>query len=435
MASIIKMIGKPRKDPKTGKPLKPITSYKLRWYYPVPGGKAEEQTVTWREYADIRTLKGIVEARGGRVRKTDPDVLDRSIISGKQTRVDHKPFGLTVPQLLDEFMTQKARDGIKSTSLISYGVRADVIRAYWADEYVSQLIVPLSDEGDMSDKGRALLDHVTKDLGLSPQAVMEFASAMLNYAVKKDYLTKNPLKLIKLPPQDKFEPRFLSQEEFDLLLSHETDPEYRLLLITAWETGMRSGEILALEREDIRIINGKAYITVKKTVVPGKSGKRTTHAPKSGKHRQVVITTELADELLAPGRHPRRIFPARRNSHDLMNPGSLCDWFARLRKRAMGVHWKTGEPLPDHTGPRITGRPPRFHDLRHSHASNLLGAGVDMFVVSKRLGHSTITITVDIYGHLGKAADDAVLSAIALHRPGHLIGLPDYQTRVISKAA
>jgi integrase len=60
----------------------------------------------------------------------------------------------------------------------------------------------------------------------------------------------------------------------------------------------------------------------------------------------------------------------------------------------------------------------RFHDLRHLHASLLIAAGVPLAIVSKRLGHSTIAITVDLYGHLLRDANrDAATAAAAMLAP------------------
>ena len=54
-----------------------------------------------------------------------------------------------------------------------------------------------------------------------------------------------------------------------------------------------------------------------------------------------------------------------------------------------------------------------IHALRHSHASNLIEAGVNMYKISKRLGHSSIRTTMDIYGHLIDTEEDEVLNAIS----------------------
>jgi len=53
-----------------------------------------------------------------------------------------------------------------------------------------------------------------------------------------------------------------------------------------------------------------------------------------------------------------------------------------------------------------------FHSLRHAHASALIRAGVDVLTVSRRLGHSKSSITLDVYGHLVEGADAAAAKAI-----------------------
>jgi len=378
MASVTKCVGKRS------------TSYEIRWYYPVENGPAEEQTVRWGNYSDARTLKAIIEARGSRVRKTDPDVLDHSIVTGKPTRPDLKPAaGPTVPAVIEEFLAQRAREGVKASTIAAYqsANRAGLLRAVWAEEYTANIDVEMV---------QALQDHIAR-IGMDHRAPMQFLRSLILFAISRGYLETNPLKLVKQPRRvRKFLARYLSQEEFARLLAcvPETD-EFWLFLVTAWDTGLRAGEICALERDDITVVNGKAYITVSKTVALSKD---ETTPPKSGKPRMVAITPELADRLLAPGRHPQRIFPARQNANGWLGSSYVTKRFAVVRKAA-----------------KLTGRQPRFHDLRHSHASNLLGDGVDMYVVSLRLGHTSIAITYEFYSHLGKKAEDAVLSAVTGH--------------------
>ncbi|MGH9005742.1 MAG: tyrosine-type recombinase/integrase, partial [Acidimicrobiia bacterium] len=73
-----------------------------------------------------------------------------------------------------------------------------------------------------------------------------------------------------------------------------------------------------------------------------------------------------------------------------LNPAKEAEKFGRRIARADGV-------------PRI-----RWHDLRHSHASHLLKAGVNIKVVSRRLGHASVSFTLDRYGHLFPEADTAL---------------------------
>ena len=376
-------------------------SYRVRWYYPAEDGcPAQEQRVTWRNLADARTLRGVIDARGGRVRATDPDVLDHSIVTGTPTREDlapARPDGPTVPEVITEFLAKKELDGRKENTLETYDCanRAGLLRAAWGTELMADI-----DEA----KARGLLVHI-KHIGMDHRAPWQFLTSLVRFAMARGYLSTNPLALIATPPRPEPDPRYITQEEFEHLLSKisPNEPEFWLAVVTAWESGLREGEIAALSREDVTVINGKGYITVRHTVALGKkdaNGKRPVimTPPKSGKNRPVVISEELAARLLAPGRHPVQIFPGRQDPKALLRPEYLRKRFEAARALA-----------------KLPGRPPVFHDLRHSHASNQLGAGVDMYVVSKRLGHASIQMTVDIYGHLGKKAEDAQLAAIAAH--------------------
>ncbi len=86
---------------------------------------------------------------------------------------------------------------------------------------------------------------------------------------------------------------------------------------------------------------------------------------------------------------------------------------------------KTPDGKPDRDRPRLTKRP-RVHDLRHTHASWMIAAGTDLFVLQRRLGHESITTTTETYAHLlpdqqaaaAAAAGRALAGGIALSRPG-----------------
>jgi integrase len=56
---------------------------------------------------------------------------------------------------------------------------------------------------------------------------------------------------------------------------------------------------------------------------------------------------------------------------------------------------------------------PRIHDLRHSHASWLIAAGVPLPAIQRRLGHESITTTIDRYGHLAPEMDDTIVAALS----------------------
>ncbi len=83
---------------------------------------------------------------------------------------------------------------------------------------------------------------------------------------------------------------------------------------------------------------------------------------------------------------------------------------------------RRADGTPDLDVPRLTKRP-RVHDLRHTHASWMIGAGTDLFVLQRRLGHESITTTTETYAHLmpdqeRAAADAAGRTMAGLAVPG-----------------
>lgn len=92
-------------------------------------------------------------------------------------------------------------------------------------------------------------------------------------------------------------------------------------------------------------------------------------------------------------------------------PGYNSDWFCFGGYRQLAY---TSAERVKNRAVRDSGLPKiRMHDFRHSHASNLIEAGVNIYKISKRLGHSSISITLDRYGHLIDDEGDEILSAIA----------------------
>jgi integrase len=99
----------------------------------------------------------------------------------------------------------------------------------------------------------------------------------------------------------------------------------------------------------------------------------------------------LAEERMAIGpawREHDLIFPSAVGTP--MDPGNVSHWFSRICRRAGLGHW-------------------HLHELRHSGASLMLAQGTDLYVVSEVLGHSSVAITKDVYGHQSSARSAQLL--------------------------
>jgi len=233
--------------------------------------------------------------------------------------------------------------------------------------------------------------------GLSASTVSYLArtlSAIFNHAVEDGVVVANPAsrpgRYIKLGNRlDKIS--FLTPDEGRVLLDAAQKKALRhyALLLVALRTGMRQGEIIGLQWGDIDW-NGN-FIEIRRT---NWKGHMTT--PKSGKARRCDMSDQLAEvlqdhkrriaaEALAKGRPlPSWVFPS--------DAGTMLD-ASNIRKMFDGCLTLAGL------------RKIRFHDLRHSFASWLIANGESLAYVKGQMGHHSIQITVDTYGHLVPGAN------------------------------
>jgi integrase len=154
---------------------------------------------------------------------------------------------------------------------------------------------------------------------------------------------------------------------------------------------MRRGEVLAVRWKNVDLELGT--LRVMESLEQTKTGIRFK-APKSGRHRAITLPAYAIEELRRLKRQQAEALLAlgvRQTGETLLccradgephQPLSLTYEFARFIGRMKDV-------------PRV-----RFHDLRHSHATQLLASGVHPKIASERLGHASVGITLDLYSHV-----------------------------------
>ena len=109
----------------------------------------------------------------------------------------------------------------------------------------------------------------------------------------------------------------------------------------------------------------------------------------------VSLSPSLVDELVAQLTHA---------THDLVFPSPGGEPLRRSN-----IYYRTWRPAIQAAGLQPA---PRFHDLRHSHVAMLIAAGVPVKAIQDRLGHASIVMTMDRYGHLLQTVDATVLAAV-----------------------
>lgn len=201
---------------------------------------------------------------------------------------------------------------------------------------------------------------------------------MFNHAVLWGYMRDNPALYVRPPRLPHREMDFMTPDEVRLFLE-AVHPWYAPLFLTAIMTGMRLGELQALQWGDISWNNGT--IRVQRSVWRGEF-----QDPKSKRSiRTVGMPRRLAEVLSEYKAH------AAANEHSLVfttPAGKMLDQ-SDLRRRVF-------EPTLERAGLRKM----RIHDLRHTFASLLIDQGENLKYVQMQLGHASIQTTVDRYGHL-----------------------------------
>lgn len=240
--------------------------------------------------------------------------------------------------------------------------------------------------------------------GLSPKTVQNIkalVSGIFTHAYEEDLLSMNPaLKLSRhIMKRDQTKHiNTLTKEEVSKVLSlaFTEYPEYYPLLLCAFRTGMRLGELLGLAWEDIDFEANTIHVR-------RSYSHKHFSTPKSHKSRIVDMSDQLRKTLLAhrmnlfqkfEGQLPEYQLPENFKPNDLIrlafinqDGGTLDPDYFRL-----GVFYKLLEKAKVH---KI-----RIHDIRHTFASMLLLQGEPLNYVMEQLGHASIQTTVDVYGHI-----------------------------------
>lgn len=220
--------------------------------------------------------------------------------------------------------------------------------------------------------------------------VVGVLSSMLEAAVGWGYLEANPCADVEPLPTRSDRQGFAfytaSQSAAWLAKCAELEPAWYPLFLTGFRTGLRLGELFALERGDVDLVSGT--LRVRQSVADHTD---EVTAPKSGKSRTVDLSPQVVEVLRA----------TRRVGVELV----FADATGRRLNRDMLKHpW---ERVAAASGlPRI-----RPHDMRHSYASQLVIAGTPLKVVQEQLGHATIEMTMR-YAHLAPGAARSFVAAL-----------------------
>ena len=243
--------------------------------------------------------------------------------------------------------------------------------------------------------------------GLAPRSLRllkNIVNQTLLLCVSEGRIPNNPCQFVKLPACERYEARFYTKSQIDLLLEKAKDePLYPLIRLTALY-GLRRSEALGLCWDCVDF--EAETITIRRTVSKVTNVVAKDKTKNTSSRRSFPMTNDVKTLLLELREQQRKDkaffgntyqdgqYVFRWNDGRLFSPDYVTDKFSKILKK--------------NDLPHI-----RFHELRHSAASNLLNMGFTLKDVQDWLGHSDIKTTANIYGHLDAKRKTAMAEALA----------------------
>ena len=234
----------------------------------------------------------------------------------------------------------------------------------------------------------------------------------MGHAVKWSIVGTNPVTAAEPPRVQRTEIEILAPDQIRAVLDALRGRPLYPIAVIGLSTGMRRGEIVAVRWSNIDLDGGK--IRVERSLEETKAGLAFKEPKTKAGRRTVGIPPSIVAELRAHHRQQQEqrlalglggaapddlVFP--RADGEAWPPDRLSsNWAKTVRSMKL---------------PTVT-----FHALRHTHVSQLIAAGLDVVTVSRRIGHSNPTVTLNVYAHLFGNTDDRAAQAVETALAGAL---------------
>ena len=320
----------------------------------------------------------------------------------RDTGSDVTPNKITVAEYLDRWIRDYAEDNVAPSTLQRYRQIVERLKPLLGALRLQDIRPAHIQEA----YGRLRRDELAARTVLHHHRVLHEA---LKQAVRWQFLANNPADAVTPPRPERTEMHALDPSGVHQVLDACADLQLRTIISMAVNTGMRLGELLGLRWSDCDLDVATVHL-VRAAQYLANTG-ITFRTPKTNRSRRSIALS--ADTIEVLREHRRRQLEARLAIGPGYRNGDLV--FATVE----------GDPLPpyrvstnfSHLVKRLGIGPLRFHDLRHTAATLMLRAGIHPKIVSERLGHATVAITLDTYSHVlpdmqrdAAAALDAVLA-------------------------
>jgi integrase len=317
----------------------------------------------------------------GKTRREVQDKLKRALLEqqqGKLLPVSRRTVGAYLAEWLEQ-----VRPTIRRRTHDSYALNVRRL-----DPHIGKVRLDALSAADIRKAYAALENSLSARSIEQAHTVLHTA---LRQAVLDGVLDKNPSDAVSSPRPERREMKTLTPGQVQSLMTSTANDRLHALWALLVTTGLRSGEAVGLKWEDVDLDEGS--LTVRRSIqrqvgiglveVPPKTKRssRRVHLADGTVRKLREHRIRQKAEFLSSGRPWNdHCFVFVNGVGGMLDTGNVWESFQRRLRRA-------GLPIV------------RVHDLRHTAASYLLGQGENIKVVQEMLGHSTVTTTIDIYGH------------------------------------
>jgi len=308
----------------------------------------------------------IIRVIGASKREAEAEIVR---LKGEILRDPHG-FGKKAPEVLFEDHAKEFLELYSKQNKRSWArdeISLDHLKEFFKGKYLSEITAEQVERYKAKRRADLVRPEAEEKPGVDPKLIspstinreLACLKTCLNQAVEWEKLDRNPAGKVKKFREPNAKERILTGEEAKRLLDEASD-ELRPVLIVALNTGMRKNEILSLRWKDVDFIKGFIHIA----------------DSKSGRSRNIPMNGLVFETLHAMDRQREFVFENPETKARILDVKTAFKGACR-RAEIKGL---------------------RFHDLRHTAASRMVEAGIDLVTVSKILGHASIQMTMR-YAH------------------------------------
>lgn len=345
--------------------------------------------------------------------KREAEAKLAEILHERATGVERPVGKLTVAAFLDQWLRDYVATNTAPKTLQTY---REIVRAHFVPAFGSLELVALRPTHIQAFYAKALKSgRVDGKGGLSARSVVRYHQvlhAALHQAVRWQLLVRNPGDSVDPPRPERHEIKGLTPAQVRALFAAADGTAIGRLVRTAVLTGLRRGELLGLRWADVDMDRGALHVQQTAQRITGAGV--VFRQPKTRLSRRQVALSPDAVRVLREHRRlqleERLLAGPAYGDQDLVFASTIG---TPLEAGTIARTWAKVVAIADvgHV---------RWHDLRHAHASLMLQQGVHPKIVSERLGHASVGITLDTYSHVLPGLQESAAAALdlALADPG-----------------